>query len=128
MSDGLADTSLFTAPIRGVALRRAALPDRLAISIITLGELRASLLVPEDLTVQDRRLAIYLAAARMDAVPITAEVATAWARLRAELHLKGRSMRANASCIAATAIALGVPIVCRGQEYDGVPGLEVVFV
>lgn len=126
MSDGLADTTLFTAAIRGTVLRHAALPDRLAISVITLGELRASLLVPADLTVQDRRLAIYLAAAQMDAIPIDADIAAAWARLRAELHLKGQTMRANAAWIAATAIAIGVPIVCHGREYDGLPGLDVI--
>jgi len=40
VSDGLADTSLFTAAPLGHALLAAALPDRLAISAITLGELR----------------------------------------------------------------------------------------
>ena len=128
MSDGLADTSLFTQATRGTRLRAAGLPDRLAISTITLGELRAALLIPADLTVQDRRLAIYLAAARMDAIPIDAEVASAWARLRAELHQQRRSMRVNSSWIAATAIALGVPVVSHGYEYAGVPGLEVISV
>lgn len=128
MTDGIADTSLFTEPPRGTRLRAEALPDRLAISAITLGELRAALLIPGDLTVQDRRLAIYLAAARMDAIPIDTEIASAWARLRAELHQQRRSMRVNSSWIAATAIALGVPVVAHGYEYAGVPGLEVISV
>ena len=44
MSDGLADTSLFIASESGRALDVAALPDRLAVSVITIGELRAGVL------------------------------------------------------------------------------------
>jgi predicted nucleic acid-binding protein len=128
MREGLADTSVFTAAISGRQLRAAALPDRVAISTITLGELRAGLLIPADLAVQDRRLAIYLAASRMDAIPIDAEIASAWARLRAELHRTRRTLRVNASWIAATAIAMGVPVICHGYAFDGVPGLGVISV
>ena len=41
MSDGLADTSVFIAAESGRVIREEALPDRLAVSVITIGELRA---------------------------------------------------------------------------------------
>ena len=44
MSDGLADTSVFIAHESGRPLRVEALPDRLAVSVITIGELRAGVL------------------------------------------------------------------------------------
>ena len=44
MSDGLADTSFFIASESGRPLDADAIPDRLAVSVITLGELRAGVL------------------------------------------------------------------------------------
>ena len=49
MSDGLADTTVFIAHESGRPLRADALPDRLAISVITIGELRAGVLAAVDL-------------------------------------------------------------------------------
>jgi predicted nucleic acid-binding protein len=128
MTQGIADTSVFTAAAARRGLRSAALPDELAISVITVGELRGALLAVDDYRVQDRRLEIFLAASSMDAIPIDEAVAATWARLRAALHAAGRSLRINASWIAATAISAGVPIVAHGHEFDGVPDLEVIRV
>jgi predicted nucleic acid-binding protein len=64
----------------------------------------------------------------MDAIPIDEDIAASWGRLCAALHLSRRSLRVNASWIAATALALGVPLVCDGHEYDGVPDLTVIRV
>jgi len=128
VSRGIADTSLFTAAAARRGLETAELPDELAISAITVGELRAALLAVDDYRVQDRRLEIYLAASSMDAIPIDEDVAASWARLRAALHQARRSLRVNASWIAATALSLGVPLVCHGHEFDDVPDLEVIRV
>lgn len=40
----------------------------------------------------------------------------------------GRLMPVNDSWIAATAIALGVPVVTQDDDYDGAPGLDVIKV
>ncbi|HEY5435937.1 MAG TPA: PIN domain-containing protein, partial [Candidatus Limnocylindrales bacterium] len=55
-------------------------------------------------------------------------VAAAWARLRVQLRDQGRRMPVNDSWIAATAIALGVPVVSQDDDYEAVPGLTVIRV
>ena len=128
MSDALADTSVFVAHESGRSLRAEALPDRLAVSVITIGELRAGVLAARDLETRDRRLATLTAALALDPVPIDEEVASAWARLRVTLRDLGLAMPVNDSWIAATAIALGVPVVTQDDDYVDVPGLQVIHV
>jgi len=70
-----------------------------------------------------------LAALSLDPVPIDHEVAQAWARLRVRLRDAGKRMPVNDSWIAATAIALGLPVVSQDADYDvSVEGLEVIHV
>jgi predicted nucleic acid-binding protein len=61
-------------------------------------------------------------------VPIDAAVAEAWALLRVRLRDAGRRMKTNDSWIAATALALGVPVVTQDADFDDVPSLDVVRV
>jgi predicted nucleic acid-binding protein len=126
MSDGLADTSIFIPSETGRPLRTDVLPDRLAVSVITIGELRAGVLAAGDLATRDRRLATLTAALALDPVPIDEEVAGAWARLRVALRDIGRRMGVNDSWIAATAIALDVPLVTQDDDHLAIPGLRVI--
>ncbi len=128
MSDGLADTSVFIARESGRPVRVDALPDRLAVSVVTIGELRAGVLAATDLATRDRRLATLTAALVLEPVPVDEEVASAWARLRVSLRDAGLRMAVNDSWIAATALALGVPVVTQGDDYVEVPGLSVIHV
>jgi predicted nucleic acid-binding protein len=128
VSDGLADTSIFIASEAGRQLDVTVLPDRLAVSVITVGELRAGVLAARDLATRDRRLATLTAALAMAPVPVDDDVAAAWARLRVMLRDLGLRMGVNDSWIAATALALGVPVVTQDEDYVRVPGLEVVRV
>jgi predicted nucleic acid-binding protein len=128
VSDGLADTTVFIAHENGRPLRADALPDRLAISVITIGELRAGVLAAVDLETRDRRLSTLTAALALEPVPVDERVADAWARLRVTLRDLGLRMPVNDSWIAATAISLGVPVVTQDDDYVEVPGLAVVHV
>ena len=128
MSDGLADTTVFIAHESGRPLRAEALPDRLAISVITIGELRAGVLAAVDLETRDRRLSTLTAALVLEPVAVDEHVADAWARLRVTLRDLGLRMPVNDSWIAATAISLGVPVVTQDDDYVEVPGLAVVHV
>lgn len=128
MSDGLADTSVFIAHESGRPLRTEALPDRLAVSVVTIGELRAGVLAAVDLETRDRRLSTLAAALALEPVPVDERVADAWARLRVTLRDLGLRMPVNDSWIAATAISLGVPVVTQDDDYVEVPGLAVVHV
>jgi len=128
VSDGLADTTVFIAHESGRPVRTDALPDRLAVSVMTIGELRAGVLAAVDLETRDRRLSTLTAALTLEPVPVDERVADAWARLRVTLRDLGLRMPINDSWIAATAIALGVPVVTHDDDYVAVPGLAVVHV
>jgi len=126
LSDGLADTSIFIARENGRPLRADALPDRIAVSVITVGELRAGVLAAGDLATRDRRLTTLAAVLALSPVPVDDDVAAAWARLRLALRERGRRMAVNDSWIAATAIALDVPLVTQDDDLLDVPGLRVI--
>jgi predicted nucleic acid-binding protein len=128
VTDGLADTSLFIAREAARPIRADVLPDRLAVSVVTVAELRAGVLVARDLATRDRRLRTLTLALAMDPVPIDDAVAQAWARLRVELLDHRMRLPVNDAWIAATAIALGVPLVTQDADYDKVPGLTVIRV
>ena len=128
MSAAVADTSLLIALESGRRLRDMPLPDRLTVSVITIGELRAGVLAARDLDERDRRLATLSSALALDPVPIDGPGSDAWARLRVEQRDAGRRMPVNDSWIAATAMSLGVPVVSQDADYDGVPGLQVIRV
>jgi predicted nucleic acid-binding protein len=61
-------------------------------------------------------------------VPIDQRVAEAWASLRVSLRDLGLRMPVNDSWIAATAIALGIPVVTQDDDYLNAPGLGVIHV
>jgi predicted nucleic acid-binding protein len=126
VNDGLADTSVFIARETGRPLDADVLPDRLLVSVITIGELRAGVLAAPDLHTRDRRLATLTMALAFDPLPIDDEVASHWARLRVSLRDRGLRMPVNDSWIAATAMAQRIPIVTQDEDYVDVPGLEVI--
>ena len=128
MTSGLADTSVFIAAESGRAARLELLPDQLAISVVTIGELRAGVLAAADVGVRDRRLATLTRAMTLEPVPIDQGVAETWARLRVSLREFGLRMPVNDSWIAATAMTLGIPIVTQDDDYLHAPGLEVIHI
>lgn len=125
---GLADTSVLIAREAGRRLEADRLPDELAISVITLGELRAGVLSARSSDARARRLDTLQRAMGLDVIPVDDAVASAWAELRAKLRDGGRRMPVNDSWIAATALAHGLPVVTQDADYDGVPGLSVIQV
>lgn len=128
MTRGLADTSLFIASEAGRPVVTEVVPDSLAVSVVTMAELRAGVLAAGDLATRARRLTTLSFLEGLDVIPVDASVAEAWAVLRVALRDAGRRLRVNDAWIAATAIALGVPLVSQDRDFDGVPGLSVVFV
>ncbi len=128
MSRGLADTSVFIARESGRSLDTETLPDELAVSVITIGELRAGVLAASTVEVRDQRLATLTAALQLDPVPIDGGVAAEWARLRVLLRDSGQRMPVNDSWIAATALALGVPVVTQDDDFPDLADLNVTRV
>jgi predicted nucleic acid-binding protein len=123
---GRADTSVFIATETGRTVDVNRLPDEIAVSIITVGELRAGVLAAVDVDTRDRRLSTLMAALELQPIPVDERVADAWARLRILLRDHGLRMPTNDSWIAATAIALGVPVVTQDADYVELAGLDVV--
>ena len=125
---GLADTSVFIAREAGRPIGIKAMPDRLAVSVITIGELRAGVLAATDTIIRDRRLDTLTAALSLEPVPIDVEVANAWARLRLALRDADLRMPVNDSWIAATAMALDVPLVTQDDDFPALAALDVINV
>ena len=63
---GLADTSVFIAREARRRIDVEAMPDRLAVSVVTVGELRAGVLAATDAATRDRRLDTLTAALSLD--------------------------------------------------------------
>jgi predicted nucleic acid-binding protein len=123
----IADTSLFIA-LEQKRKMVGTPPQRVAVSVVTVGELRLGVLVATDGAARARRLETVSRAEALEPLPIDSSVAHAWATLRLTLRDQGRRMPINDSWIAATAIAHHLPVVAQDTEYDGVPGLEVIRV
>ena len=128
MTRGLADTSVFVARESGRALQVDLLPDELALSVVTAGELRAGVLSARDLDARDQRLRTLSWVMGLEVVPVDLAVADAWARLRVELRDRGLQMPVNGAWIAATAIALDVPLVTQDDDHVEVSGLRIIRV
>lgn len=128
MKRGLADTSVFIARESGRAIDVDALPEALAVSIITIGELRAGVLAATTVDARNQRLATLTSALQLDPVPIDEAVAAEWARLRVVLRDSAKRVPVNDSWIAATALALGVPVVTQDDDFPDLPELHVIRV
>lgn len=124
---GLADTSLFIA-VEQQRLLSGHPPERIAVSVITIAELRLGVLAAPDGATRARRLETLTRADDLEPLPVDRSVAAAWASLRLTLRDTGRRMPLNDSWIAATALALDLPIVTQDADYDGVPGLQIIRV
>jgi predicted nucleic acid-binding protein len=128
LSRGLADTSVFIARESGRPLRRERLPDEIAVSVVTIGELRAGVLAAADVATRDRRLATLTQALALEPLPVDGHVAAAWSRLRLLLRDSGQRMGVNDSWIAATAMSLGIPVVTQNSGHVDVAGLDTIEV
>lgn len=125
---GLADTSLFIAREARRSIDIAALPHRLAVSVVTVGELRAGVLAAQDGVTRDQRLDTLTAALSLEPLPIDVAVANAWARLRLALREAGLRMPVNDSWIAATAMAHAMPVVTQDDDFPSLKELAVIHV
>lgn len=128
MKRGLADTSVFISRESGRPLDAAALPQALAVSVVTIGELRAGVLAAADTETRDRRLSTLTAALSLDPIPVDDSVAASWARLRIALRDSGQRMPVNDSWIAATAMAQGIPVVTQDDDFPALPEVDVIRV
>jgi predicted nucleic acid-binding protein len=128
MRRGLADTTVFIARESGRPLQTTDLPDELAVSVVTVGELRAGVLSATDTTTRVTRLDTFTQALSLEPLPIDQSVAESWAHLRILLRDAGLRMPVNDSWIAATALAHGLPLVTQDADYVDLAELTVIRV
>lgn len=98
------------------------IPDVTAVSVVTVGELHAGVLAATDTVVRGRRLATLEEVSRIEALPITAEAARHWAALRVRLMELGRRAKVNDLWIAAVALANGMDVVTRDDDFNVIAG------
>lgn len=126
----LADTSLFIAREQGrelVGETRDEFPDELLVSVVTVAELRLGVLMASTVDARAQRLETLRLVESLEPLAIDDTVASAWARMVAELRGAGRRAPLNDSWIAATAIAHRVPVVTQDNDYDNLPLLAVIW-
>ncbi len=96
--------------------------------MVTIGELAAGVLTAPDPHSKHIRQATLDLALRTVWLPVDRQVAEAWAALRGALRQRKRSMPANDSWIAATALLHGLPVITQDDDYVDIPGLAVIRV
>lgn len=120
----LLDTSVFIALESGRKLDSGALPEEMYVSVVTLAELHAGVYAAKDTDTRARRLKTVEALARFELLPVDAESARHWARLRYRLAEAGRKINVNDLWIAAVALANNMPVATQDRDYDALNGLE----
>jgi predicted nucleic acid-binding protein len=117
-STGLLDTSVFVARESGRPL--GDLPERVAVSVVTIGELQLGVLNAADDDTRARRADTLALARAADPLPITEAVMVAWARLVADCRARDvhRAVKLTDALIAATAVEHGLHVVTQDGDYD----------
>lgn len=111
------DTSVFIAREQGRPLGE--LPDEVAVSVVTLSELRYGVLAAADHATRSLRLATLETARRIGApLALDGAVADELARLRIALRAIGRAMAVMDAWIAAVAIVHGAAICTQDADFD----------
>jgi predicted nucleic acid-binding protein len=129
---GLLDTSVFIARETGRPLGE--LPEHVAVSVITIGELQLGVLNAADTDIRTRRADTLALARTADPIPISEAVMVSWARLVSDCQTAGiqRTVKLTDALIAATAIEHGLPIVTQDDDYERIatahPPLRVLKV
>jgi len=116
----LLDTSVLIARESGRPLDVDSLPEDSAVSVVTVGELHAGILVAKDTATRARRLSTLEALSVVEALPITVEAAHRWAELRVRLAEQGRSAKVNDLWIAAVAQANAMDVVTQDTDFDAI--------
>jgi predicted nucleic acid-binding protein len=122
------DTSIFVAVEQGRPLGRP-LPDRVAVSVVTLAELELGVLVARDADARGQRLATLTRVREQTAgLPADDRVASAYARLAARELAAGRKPRVHDTWIAATAVVHGAEVWTQDADFSGFAAVDIVRV
>lgn len=118
MTAGLLDTSVFIA--REDRRPLGSLPERVAVSVVTIGELQLGVLNADDDDIRARRADTLALARAADPLHIGEAVMVSWARLVADCRQAGvhRTVKLTDALIAATAVEHGLAVVTQDADYE----------
>ena len=127
MTRALADTSVFIARETGRQL--GALPDEIAVSVITAAELELGVLRAADAGTRATRLAtLSRVRAEYPLLPIDDTTASYFARIADQELRAGRKLRRHDCWIAATALQHGAAVVTQDEDFTAFKAVEVIHV
>lgn len=128
MKEAVVDTSVFIALETGRRLDTAGLPDEVLVSVVTVAELEAGVLLAPDVATRAARLRTAHAVSALRPLTIDDRCAATWARLFATLGQARRRTEVNDLWIASTAASLRVPLVTQDDDFDVLAELGLVEV
>jgi predicted nucleic acid-binding protein len=127
LSRAIADTSVFIARELGRAL--GAVPEEIAVSVITAAELELGVLRADSDAVRATRLStLSRVQATYPLLPIDAEVASCFARIAAAELGRGRRLRRHDAWIAATAMRHGAAVLTQDEDFSSFDEVDVLRV
>lgn len=127
MTKAIADTSVFIAQEAGREL--GDLPERIAVSVITVAELELGVLRATDPDARARRLSTLSRVQETYLLlPVGPEVASCFARIASAERSRGRRLRRHDTWIAATALHHGASVVTQDADFTAFEAVDVLRV
>ncbi len=124
----LLDTSFFVAKESGRPLGEMDGVTETEVSVVTLAELTVGVLTANDDDRPARVATLSAVESTWDPLPVDAEVARQFARIVAALRADGRRVPILDALVAATAVVEQIPVVTQDNDYESIPGVEVILV
>ena len=125
MSKAVADTSIFIAQESGREL--GDLPERIAVSVVTVAELELGVLRATDPEARALRLStLSRVQSTYPLLSIEPEIASCFARIAAAERSRGRRLRRHDTWIAATAMRHGAAVVTQDADFSSFEAVDVI--
>ncbi|MEO5533820.1 MAG: type II toxin-antitoxin system VapC family toxin [Pseudolysinimonas sp.] len=93
------------------------IPDQVAISVVTLGELQLGIYAARDTEIRAQRMGTLDWVSGFETLDADADAATEWSRLTYRLREQGRRINVNDLWIASIALAHGLPVVTQDDDF-----------
>jgi predicted nucleic acid-binding protein len=121
----VADTSVFIAQETGRELGE--LPERIAVSVITVAELELGVLRATDPEARARRLStLSRVQSTYPLLPVEPEIASCFARIAATERSRGRRLRRHDTWIAATAMRHSAAVLTQDADFSSFDDVSVI--
>jgi predicted nucleic acid-binding protein len=127
LTKAVADTSVFIAQETGREL--GDLPEKIAVSVITVAELELGVLRASDPSDRSRRLSTLSRVQSLyPLLPVGPEIASWFARIAAAERTRGRRLRRHDTWIAATAAQHGAAVLTQDADFSAFAEVDVIRV